>query len=105
MALCRQLLHLDGADLEFRDLGHGVVGGGGHGARAKSRGQTDHAGAMSESGAVVDVVGAGGGPDKFLHEVVLYLFGSLSIKHEPRLCGKIYVSYEQMSKILGPVKN
>ena len=45
----------------------------GHGAGTKSRGQTDHGGAVSETGAVIDVVGADGGPGKFLDQVVLFV--------------------------------
>ena len=62
-----------GADDEDA-LGVGQLRDGvGHGAGTESRGQTDHGGAMSESGAVIDVVGADGGPGKFLDQVVFFV--------------------------------
>ncbi len=50
--------------------------GVGHRSRTECGGQTDHRGAVSETGAVIDVVGAEGRPGH-LHEQVIFLVGHL----------------------------
>ena len=47
--------------------------GVGHGAAAECCDQTGHGRRMSETGAMVDIVGADNGPGKFLHQVVFFV--------------------------------
>ena len=59
----------DQDNLGLLDLRDGI----GHGATAERRGQTGHGGAVSEPGAVIDVVGFKCGPGEFLHQIVLFV--------------------------------
>ncbi len=52
--------------LDFRD---GIC----HGTGAEYCGQTGHGGAVSETGAMVDVVRPHCGPDEFLEEIILFI--------------------------------
>ena len=53
----------------FFDLRDGVR----HGTTAESGSQTGHRGGMSETCAVINVVGADGGPGKFLGQVIFFI--------------------------------
>ncbi len=56
------------------DIGfHNVPNGVGHRSRANGRGQTGHAAAVSETGAVVDIIGANDRPGQFLEQVVFFV--------------------------------
>ncbi len=50
-------------------LGDGI----GHRSRAEGGGQTGHRGAVSEAGAVIDVIGAEHRPHELLHQVVFFI--------------------------------
>jgi len=44
-----------------------------HGSTSKRCGQTDHSRGMSETGTMVDIVGANHRPGKFLNQVILFI--------------------------------
>ena len=47
----------------------------GHSSGTERRGQPGHGGAVSETGAVIDVVGADRGAHQFLHQVIFFVGG------------------------------
>ena len=51
----------------------GVGDGVGHRPASKRDGQTGHRGSVSESGAVIDIVGSDRCPHEFLHQIVFFV--------------------------------